>query len=370
MMKILYGVQGTGNGHITRARAMAQAFEQQDVKVDYLFSGRDQHKYFDMECFGEYQLRKGVTFNYSHGKVQPIKTMLNCDLRQFGKDVRDLSLSGYDLVINDFEPVTAWAAKKQGIPCIGLSHQACFLQRVPQKGMGMTDRALTRWFAPANHNIGIHWYHYQQKILPPVITHQEVVAGDPNKILVYLPFEQLEDVVLLLKDFSEYSFECFHPDAKDKNLGHIQLRGLCRNGFQQAMKQASGIIANAGFELSSEALCMGRKLLIKPLHGQFEQASNLMVLEQLGLATALPELCAEQVEDWLPKMGFEAMRFPSSATPLVDWLLSGSWHDFAAVKKLMWDQVVYPEEVASKLKHFQHKTQQVTPYHSEFSQDN
>lgn len=39
-MKILYGVQGTGNGHIARARAMSKAFESHDVQVDFLFSGR------------------------------------------------------------------------------------------------------------------------------------------------------------------------------------------------------------------------------------------------------------------------------------------------------------------------------------------
>ncbi len=41
-MKILYGVQGTGNGHIARARAMSKAFESHDVQVDFLFL--DEHR--------------------------------------------------------------------------------------------------------------------------------------------------------------------------------------------------------------------------------------------------------------------------------------------------------------------------------------
>lgn len=48
-MKILYGVQGTGNGHIARARAMANAFAAQHCQVDFLFSGRDPKRYFSME---------------------------------------------------------------------------------------------------------------------------------------------------------------------------------------------------------------------------------------------------------------------------------------------------------------------------------
>jgi UDP:flavonoid glycosyltransferase YjiC (YdhE family) len=35
-MKILYGVQGTGNGHITRARIMAKAFADAGVQVDWV----------------------------------------------------------------------------------------------------------------------------------------------------------------------------------------------------------------------------------------------------------------------------------------------------------------------------------------------
>ncbi len=45
-MKILYGVQGTGNGHIARARAMSKAFESHDVQVDFLFLGEHRRNTF------------------------------------------------------------------------------------------------------------------------------------------------------------------------------------------------------------------------------------------------------------------------------------------------------------------------------------
>ena len=38
-MKLLYGVQGTGNGHIARARIMAAALSQcSDIDVDFVFT--------------------------------------------------------------------------------------------------------------------------------------------------------------------------------------------------------------------------------------------------------------------------------------------------------------------------------------------
>ena len=110
-LKILYGVQGTGNGHISRARMMAKHFTRQNADVTYLFSGRDPEHYFAMDDFGDYQHRRGLTFTTEAGKVNYLKTVRDNNIFQFFNDVRNLDVSAYDLVISDFEPVTAWAAK-------------------------------------------------------------------------------------------------------------------------------------------------------------------------------------------------------------------------------------------------------------------
>ncbi len=57
-MKILYGANATGNGHINFAFTFTKAFSQRDdIEVNYIFSGRDKNKYFDMDCFDDYQIR-------------------------------------------------------------------------------------------------------------------------------------------------------------------------------------------------------------------------------------------------------------------------------------------------------------------------
>ncbi len=131
-MKILYGIQGTGNGHISRAREMARVFQGLDCQVDYYFSGRTADKFFDMACFGDFQVGKGLTFVTEQGCVQKWKTWRQLKLGYFRQEVKALDLSDYDLVLNDFEPVTAWAAKQQQVPSLSLSHQAAFLHHVPK----------------------------------------------------------------------------------------------------------------------------------------------------------------------------------------------------------------------------------------------
>ena len=73
-MKILYGVQGTGNGHITRSRIVIPLLRSMGHEVDVIISGRKKEKYFDMETFEPYQIKHGLTFITAKGKVKIVKT--------------------------------------------------------------------------------------------------------------------------------------------------------------------------------------------------------------------------------------------------------------------------------------------------------
>ncbi|MDB2331615.1 glycosyltransferase, partial [Alteromonas sp.] len=102
-MKILYGVQGTGNGHIARARIMAAALSRhRDINVDFVFSGRTPSDYFDMDIFGNYRAYTGLSFVTYRGQVDKLATIKKAKLRQLYHDVNVMDTSGYDLLINDF----------------------------------------------------------------------------------------------------------------------------------------------------------------------------------------------------------------------------------------------------------------------------
>lgn len=346
-MKILYGVQGTGNGHITRARAMSDAFTRLGTQVEFLFSGREQHKYFSMECFGNYQVRRGLTFATDKGKVNYTKTALDNSLPQLIREISQLDLSGYDLVINDFEPVSAWAAKRQGVPCIGISHQNAFRYPVPLKGANWLDKLIMQRFAPSDYHLGLHWYHFDQPILPPIV---HTAGGDgicQDFILVYLPFEQVEHVCELLFRFVNQHFVFYHPNVIEvENIENVELRPLCHRQFHQHLQHCAGVIANGGFELPSEALSLGKKLLLKPLNGQFEQQSNVATLDILGLASVMDFLDASAVSHWLDEKQAERVIYPDVANAIAEWVLEGRWHDHSQLCHTLWQQVDFPSYVS------------------------
>lgn len=350
-MKILYGVQGTGNGHISRARVMAQAFAlRNDVQVDFLFSGRPPQDYFDMQVFGDYQCREGITFSTSKGAVQRWQTFRNLQLRQFYKDVKSLDLSAYELVINDFEPLSAWAARRSGTPSISVSHQAAFLNSFPLHKGSIADKLITRYFAPTRYQLGVHWYHFGHNIMPPFIEGNAQPPCTNSHILVYLPFEDLDDIRQMLEPLSEYNFVCFHPAIKDEyHDEHLLWRKPSKGNFHHSLQHSAGVIANGGFELSSECLQLGKKLLIKPLHGQYEQLSNSLILSELGLCTTMHRLDTELVDKWLLKPQGEVIEFPADPNLLIDWLLAKQWHNTQSICEALWKQVKFPKSVQLKL---------------------
>ena len=325
-MKVLYGVQGTGNGHISRARAMSKQLRECGIEVDYLFSGREREKFFDMTEFGDWQCYKGLTFIHQAGDLKIWRTMQEASITQLYRDIRDLDLEPYDLVITDFEPISAWAAKLKNKPCIGVGHQYAFEHNVPRRGADFVSRKIMDLFAPVKLGLGLHWHHFDQPILPPIVDlDHEDVEQDENKILVYLGFEESEEVIQLLEGFDDYTFTYYGPFAQYESRGHIQLKPLSRDGFKYDLATCSGVICNAGFELASEAIQLGKKILVKPLKGQMEQLSNARALEELQLGMTMPKLDKAITRRWLDDFTGKRINYPNVAQAISQWILEERW---------------------------------------------
>ena len=323
-MKIFYGVQGTGNGHITRARVMAKELYEAGIEVKFQFTGRPADKYFDMDIFNDYQIRSGLTFNTNKGQVSYLKTALDAKPRTLLNDIKTLDLSGYDQVISDFEPVTAWAARQQKKHVLGIGHQYAFNHKIPRKGSDPVANQVMKYFAPADTGVGLHWHHFGQPILPPIIETPEAPQNIiKNKIVVYLPFEDQKEVIALLAPYTDYDFYLYSPEVTPSAFSHIICNPLSRDQFQKDVYDCAGIISNAGFELASEALQLGKKILAKPLHAQMEQISNAAALKELGYGLTMNNLETPVIEQFLQSNQATHITYPNVAKIIVQWLKDG-----------------------------------------------
>jgi len=340
-MKILYGVQGTGNGHITRARAMQAALAQAGIEVDWVFSGRERDKFFDMEAFGNFSVFKGLTFATKAGKVDLFKTFADASLRQMYSDIKTLDLTQYQLVVTDFEPVVAWAARKQGIPCLGIGHQYAFDHKIPKADNSFASDAIMKWFAPVTMGIGVHWHHFNQPILPPIIEKESQYSQPQSQTLVYLPFEKSQHVLSVLQQVAHpFIYHC--GDIAPGQYGNVLVKGFSRDGFKASLHQSNGVICNAGFELASEALSLGRKILVKPLKGQMEQSSNALALQQLGFGMSTSKIDQKSIAHFLAKGSLRQVNFPNVPELLANWLKQYPHQPLESLVERAWQGVAVP----------------------------
>lgn len=340
-MKILYGIQGTGNGHISRARMMAKYFQENNADVTFLLSGRKPEKLFDREFFGDLQHRQGLTFAVKNGNIDYIKTAAGNNIFRLIQDIRKLETQHYDLVISDFEPVTAWAAKLRKTPVLTIGHQYAFDHKIPLAGDSMVTRFIMKIFTPAQTRVGLHWHHFDSDILPPIVDPllERAQTGTPHT-LIYLPFENQQRVTEILNTFKDHAFIQYSPDLNDSQQGNVQLRKTCLDGFKRDLCSANGVISNAGFELISECLYLGIPVLAKPLHGQMEQLSNAKALSDLGYATTMDTLNPSVIGLWLnAKQEITPFAYPNVAKELVEWILNEQAEPVRSLKNRLWESV-------------------------------
>src|SRR5437899_1865577 len=125
-MKILYAIQGTGNGHMTVAREVLPILKTR-AEVDILVSGTQVDVGLPFEI--KYKMH-GLSFIFGKkGGIDYLETYRKSRIRQLFREIKNLPVEEYDMVISDFEPVSAWACFLKNLPCIGFSHQAAVLSR-------------------------------------------------------------------------------------------------------------------------------------------------------------------------------------------------------------------------------------------------
>ncbi len=332
-LRILYGVASDGQGHIARASALIPELEKRGAHITTLFSGSTALSSVDESIFSDVLHRKGYARAVDGGQLDMFKTVAQnvMILPRLAKDVMTMDLRPYDVVISDFEPISAWSTRFQNLlsgshkPSIGIAHQYSFEQDVPKVSSFLMNNAQS--LARAKTRLGMHFHHFgQDSILPPFIGDLAEAAPVKGKILVYLGFDELDDIQNFLQPHGGYSFHVYSKQVKEKAvMEHITLNPFNRDDFRRDFADCEGVITGGGFMTPAEALHMGKKLLLSPLEGHPEQRSNVMALQELGAAHVMEGLDRSVLTQFLRDDQVTQIRYPDVARSLADWIMNGNY---------------------------------------------
>jgi uncharacterized protein (TIGR00661 family) len=280
---------------------------------------------------------KGLTFIYNQkGRISLLKTLLKNNLLRLLKEIIQLPVHQYDLVINDFECVSAWSCKLKGKTCLAMGHQAAFLKKTTPrpKRQSWLGEFILKYYAPSNKAIGFHFDKYSANTFTPVIR-KEIREMDPvtgEHFTVYLPAYGLEEQIKWLSQFTNTHWELFSKEVQTpQQIGKILARPIHAQAFAESLRTCQGILTSAGFESPAEALYLGKKLLVIPIAGQYEQLCNAAALQRMGVPVAqtLNSRSCRLIGRWIYSENKVAKAFPYILPQIIENLLV---QEFSALK--------------------------------------
>jgi uncharacterized protein (TIGR00661 family) len=325
-MKLLYAVQGTGNGHLSRARDIIPIL-QKEHQLDILISGSQA----DVELPYPVKYKfKGLGFIFgAKGGIDLVATYKKNYIKVLLSEINSLPVEDYDLVINDFEPVSAWACYLKNVNCISISHQATVLnKKAPQpEDYDIIGKAILKNYAPAKAKYGFHFKAYDDKIFTPVIRKQVRDQEIKNKghYTVYLPAYDDKRILKVLKQCGDTKWQVFSKHNK-KLIGekNITIQPIDNDAFVKSMATSAGVLCGAGFETPAEALFMKKKLMVIPMKGQYEQHCNAAALKEMGVPVmkSLKPENVDKIKNWVEKGTKIKVNYPDITEEIICKILA------------------------------------------------
>jgi uncharacterized protein (TIGR00661 family) len=317
-MKIIYGLSGQGFGHSTRCHPTINHLLKagHDVRI-YTYG---QSLFMLEKDFGDRIFEiPGFTLSYQNNKLIYWRTILDNAKkiighgRQFKKIKADFDAFSPDLVITDFEPMTAFLAKTKHLPLISIDNQHqltktevlldnkkylkdLIADKIVIKSMvwGADYYLVTSFFTTLPKN-------NKTFLFPPII--REDVLNLPTScgdyVLVYegANFERI--LPLLKKSAGKFVVVGPHRDGQD---GNIIYHKFSTGEWLDLLKDAKAVIGTAGLSLLGECVYLKKPYFALPICQQVEQIINAEYLERLGYGDFSLKLKQTELDDFLANL--------------------------------------------------------------------
>jgi len=317
MANILYGVNGEGSGHSTRAKEVISHLQQRGHKLHIVSFDRGLRNL--SESFPVTEIF-GLSLSYVNNRVRYKRTVARNMIKapRAARSLKALSRlvdeSKIDLVITDFEPLSCHVGRRKRLPVIAIDNQHTItnanvaLPRGFRRDVAAT-RLVTRMMTPhADAYLALSFFPAPVKkrntfLFPPILR-QEVLAATPTSgdyVLVYVTSPTRELATLLKQVRCRFVAYGFGIESQE---GNVQFKKPSLDGFLRDLSGAKAVIANAGFSLISEALHLNKPYLAIPVKNQFEQTFNAYYVDKLGYGAWWEDVGKEQIESFLFNLPF------------------------------------------------------------------
>ncbi len=339
MKKILFGITGIGFGHTYRQMPLVEHFLEKGDKVAIFAYDESlvifQKQFADVKNIKVVEVAvpffaggpTGLDFRTASTMAYNTKDFYVTNFKAWAEAKEFVGKP--DLVISDYDPVSAQYAYSQNSPLVTYDQQSKYLVGdFPENisGTGFADEVerLHMFFPKVSARIASSFFNFEKinngdevSIFPPTInkTLLNSTMGanktKENKVLVHIskaksfnqPLSEIFDVFNSAADFKFYVFtepsQVKEYSNKFKNINFFEHD---TDTFHKLLPECSAVVSSAGHSLISEALYLNTPLMLVPI-STYEQYMNAKKVEEGGFGVSVEKITSENLKSFLRNLG-------------------------------------------------------------------
>lgn len=275
-MKVALACNGEGFGHVSRTTAFYEALKDRyDLVIlapetvhGFLSDKLPQARVFSVPHMHLAKISDRINFLRTAWENMPTLLTLKTRILRTGRLLREL---GVGVVINDYEPFSAIAAKRIGIPVLQFNHPGIVVQSPSIMPDALAVKFIARFMMPS-YDKRIFCSFYNGDVGPMI--RQELsdaaAAASPSPGDYY--------VVSLKESYRRPVLKRLHQ----MGIRNYRLFPNPDDHYPSAVANCRAVITSAGHQTLSECIHMGKPVFAIPQRGQYEQRLNARMLVASG----------------------------------------------------------------------------------------
>jgi len=330
--KILYGICGLGNGHTYRQLQIVEHFS--SIAEVMVFAHDNSYEFYNNKFKDNPSVKvvevaipfyagnkNGIDFERSVGLPINQKDIFKINCAALARASKELGKP--DLVITDYESVSAQYAYAHSVPLITIDQQSKYLSGdFPEELAGFTFKdeieRLHMFFPKATARIACSFFkvplrpggdevHFFPSTLKDSVVKMKR-SPRKNSVLVYISsareFGQTPEEIIRAcstQESSEFHVflgqgELYDPRRFSNSNVHVYEHGNSK--FDEVMQECVGIVSTAGHSLLSEAMYLGIPVYAIPV-SPYEQHMNAHVISKNGFGISSPKIDSKRLVEFI-----------------------------------------------------------------------
>lgn len=301
MLRIVYGVQSTGRGHLSRLLGLKPLFDRDGHELLVIVSGYDEPPAYFVDALhgvrcerfqGLSMIEDGEGGVSKRGTMKAFARHLPGLLESFRRAHGMISAFAPDLIVSDFDPITGSPFVAPGTFKVGIGNEAMLSHtaaaRPPKANLDRINVNVVRKLFTSGVDVllGCHFYPLDGSCLPPILRPEVLSAAVENRghLVVYHAYRGLLAPVL---DYAKRHPErtiIVYGDTPHARESAANVRYEPDPGrFIEDLATCDAYVGTAGFQSICEAFYLGKKIVVRPITGHYEQHWNAAQIEMHGM---------------------------------------------------------------------------------------